>query len=136
MSGSLHERKIQGGRTEEPCWTRDEDIASVILRKTKKEGKLLTMHHRSVAKEWTQDACEWTRRLYHKKPWQFGRGAVPPPRTAIPLLVAVFAAAFCILFFYESLSRRFLINALDVFYGFIQVCQQVNTKLRILLHQR
>ena len=48
----------------------------------------------SVAKEWTQDACEWTRWLYRKNPWQFGRGAVPPPRTAIPLLYDVFGAAF------------------------------------------
>jgi len=42
----------------------------------------------SAAKEWTQAACEWTRWLYRKKPWQFGRGAVFPPRTAIPLLYA------------------------------------------------
>ena len=48
----------------------------------------------SVAKEWTQGACEWTRRLYRKKPCQFGRGAVPPPRTAIPLLYAVPDGAF------------------------------------------
>jgi len=52
----------------------------------------------SVAKEWTQGACEWTRRLYRKKPCQFGRGAVPPPRTAIPLLYAVNRPCLCILY--------------------------------------
>jgi hypothetical protein len=53
----------------------------------------------SAAKEWTQGACEWTRWLYRKKPWQFGRGAVPPPRTTIPLLGAVFFGAAFSFFF-------------------------------------
>jgi len=48
----------------------------------------------SAAKEWTQDECERTRRLYRQNPWQFGRGAVFPPRTAIPLLCVVLGAAF------------------------------------------